>query len=910
MSRQVGATQSLPRVTLLTPYAAVLVLLLAAFVLRVWNLSGPSFWWDEAFTWQTTSHGWQNLWQMLLTGDRNPPLYFLSVALWGSAAGWSEFSLRFVSVLWSLVGLAFLFNLAKQLYDAAAGWWALALAVVSPMSVVYAQEARMYSPLFASTTATLYFGVRILHTGRDDLAFKGGSRKLILAFLLSEAGLLLTHYFALPVIGALNLFALLMLWRCHAKFTGYARWIGGQVLAALPLAVWLALVVSTPGSMIQAAETAPGVFEWLRQVITLWLTGIRDLRGDWLWLLPLAAILLLIVLGSAARVNLRSTLLTSLFALASLVAAYFATTALTSFHPRYALSGSIPFFVLSGGALSALSLDRRLLAADHRSNLINRTMSGLTLIVAGLLIVFGWHATTSPVYAKDDARGVADYLKLHAEPADVILIEANDYTLNYYDHGPAQAKMIRAATEADALSQLRDAIGDAQRVWLVHWMVSTQDPRDYWPFLLEQSGSLQDWTSYHGYELYRYEMRSAVHEPLLVERAGADQSPVKQVAIDSDGAALAVAVEWQLPVKYVAPARVSLRLIDSRGERLATADMPVLNERGQTTDHWTVLQPTINYYVLPVPPGTPPGTYTVVAQLYSARAVLAEETLGTVQLPRRLDASDPYRALAGYQWEMVAQPEITPGLELEAFALSTHSPWQPMPIDVTLRWRKTGEAGNAVPRLRLAQADQVWSETPSNLLGRDYPIGQWVIGETVIDRLVIAYPPMRGPIDLQIGQGDRWITLTTMHLDESHLLFNPPMLQHVQAAQFGNFAQLLGYDLKSDVLTSDRPLPLTLYWRATNTGPITTPYTVFAQILAPDGHLVAQHDAPPNPPTTQWVPGQIVKDEHSIQIVDPSYHGAATLIVGWYNSTSVQRVPVSGGGEYTTLQTPISVADQ
>ncbi|HSD85283.1 MAG TPA: glycosyltransferase family 39 protein, partial [Anaerolineae bacterium] len=111
-------------------HGLILILLLLGFGLRVWNLAGQSFWWDEAFTWQTTSHGPANLWQMLLTGDRNPPLYFVSVAAWGSVAGWSEFSLRFVSVFWMMIGLAFLFNLAKRLYNTSAGWWTLALAAV------------------------------------------------------------------------------------------------------------------------------------------------------------------------------------------------------------------------------------------------------------------------------------------------------------------------------------------------------------------------------------------------------------------------------------------------------------------------------------------------------------------------------------------------------------------------------------------------------------------------------------------------------------------------------------------------------------------------------------------------------------------------------------------------------------
>ena len=124
-------------------------------------------WWDEAFTWQTTSHGLANFWQMLLTGDRNPPLYFVSVALWGSVAGWSEFSLRFVSVAWRMVGLAFLFNLARRLYNTSAGLWTLALAAMAPALFVYAQEARMYAAFFALTAATLYFAWRVFEIGNS-----------------------------------------------------------------------------------------------------------------------------------------------------------------------------------------------------------------------------------------------------------------------------------------------------------------------------------------------------------------------------------------------------------------------------------------------------------------------------------------------------------------------------------------------------------------------------------------------------------------------------------------------------------------------------------------------------------------------------------------------------------------------
>jgi len=885
----------------------ILVLLLVGFGLRVWNLANQSFWWDEAFTWQTTSHGLANLWQMLLTGDRNPPLYFVSVAVWGGLAGWSEFSLRFVSVAWSMVGLAFLFNLAKRLYNTSAGLWTLALAVVAPALVVYAQEARMYAAFFALTAATLYFAWRVFELSDTKSAIS--DQRSVWAFLLCEAGLLLTHYFAIPLIVTLNLFAVIVLLRRRAKSTAYAQWIGGQGLAVLPMAIWTLIVFTTPGSLIKAQEAPPDVFAFVIQVVTLWLSGVRDLQGEWMTLPWLVGLIAPVALIGAWLVNGRSTRWVVAFFGVSLITAFAMTLLLTSFHPRYALPYGLPLFVMLGAALSNLSTQE---PAEGKRKRGARGLVGMaTALLMILAVVAGGAAASAPSSARDDARGVAAYLKQNAAVDDVILIEANDYTLSYYDHGPAPTKMITATTEPEALRQLQDAIGSAQRVWLPHWAISTQDSRNYWPFLLEQSGSLEGRTSFQGYDLSEYIVQLPLRDPEL-KPTTTDGLVTQRSDFGGQGGdgALSFALTWQPPVQFFDSARTSVRLIDARGTTLSARDEMLLDEAGRTTDHWQSLEPVTNYYVIPVPPGTPPGTYTITAQLYNARDVLANEIVDTIDMPRRLDTSDPYHTLAGYTWHVPANTQLAPGLELEAYAVSPQRPWKPMPIDVTLRWRKTSDVASVGPRLRLAQADRVFSEIGKTLLESDYPIGQWVEDETVIDRLKIAYPPVRGPLELQVGQGDQWTTLTTLQLDESRLMFDPPSMQHAQSAQFDDFAELLGYDLKSDSLSSTRPLDLKLHWRALNTEPITTPYTVFTQILAPDGHLVAQHDSPPNPPTTQWVPGQIVTDNHMIKVVDPAYRGPATLIVGWYNSASVERVPVNSGGGFVTLSVPVRVEEK
>ncbi len=626
--------------------------------------------------------------------------------------------------------------------------WTLLIGAVAPALVVYSQEARMYALFFALTAAMLCFGFSALGIGARDTEPGIKNQRSFRLFLLIETLLLLTHYFALPIVIAFNILALVVWLRRRAKPRQVVQWFGGQLLAALPLLIWTLSIFATPGSLINAQESPPDVVSFLRQVGLLWLSGVRDLRGeDWLVLIG-ALLLVLLALIGAGRKNCAAARWLGMFGVFSLALAYALTSALTSFHPRYLLPYIIPWYVLAGGAVSGLSVDLQRLKTNRRL----AALAGLTLGSATAILVIGtlgagWQIALQPVYAKDDARGVAAYLKANATSGDVILVEANDYTLAYYDHGPAQTKMITATTDSEAFMQMSQAIGQAQRVWLPHWKVSTQDPRGYWPFLLEQSGSLKDWTSYQGYELYRYEMQSALREP-VADAVVSDSGSLKWSGVDGPGAdeALTFAVEWQPPVKLYDAAGVSIRLLDARGGTISSVDHPLLDEQGRTTNRWLTNKAVVNYYVLPIPPGTPPLTYTLAAQLYTGRDVLINQELAAFQLSRRLDTSDSYRTLAGYEWWTPADAAVLPGLVLDAASQSATRAGVPAlgTVEVVLRWRKTGDAENVAPGLRLIQDGQVWVNVESALFEHDYPFDQWATGEVVIDRLRLTYPPVRG----------------------------------------------------------------------------------------------------------------------------------------------------------------------
>ncbi len=108
----------------------ILPILLAAFALRVWNLSTQSLWWDEAFTWQTTGHGLVNFWlsrtvRRRLGGD--------------AAAATSLAALGFLAKLaiWAVVLLVALDNMGVSITTLVAGLGITGIAVALGVQSVF-----------------------------------------------------------------------------------------------------------------------------------------------------------------------------------------------------------------------------------------------------------------------------------------------------------------------------------------------------------------------------------------------------------------------------------------------------------------------------------------------------------------------------------------------------------------------------------------------------------------------------------------------------------------------------------------------------------------------------------------------------------------------------------------------------
>ena len=310
----------------------------------------------------------------LTARDTHPPLYYLGLASWRGVFGDTVWDLRAYSVLWSLIGVGALVLLLR---DLAGGKGALlvviALAVVHPLDVYFAQTARMYSQLAALSTLAAWLLWRWMISVVDEDRISSWS-KWAVAYSATAVFLLYTHYLGVVMLVVQGIFAL--------GYFGYTRrWscLGGYLVCASVSAAafvpWLIRVLRFRDELysqrhlvwIPSAGINDGVGILFREL--MW--GRVPLRAPWTSLTLMAAFF--IVVGAAfllVRLIVRPAIQTNsgtcldrlrlgyaLWLLVGPVAIAIAVSGLYHpiyYPPRFALLVLTPFLILLGRAFEQL----------------------------------------------------------------------------------------------------------------------------------------------------------------------------------------------------------------------------------------------------------------------------------------------------------------------------------------------------------------------------------------------------------------------------------------------------------------------------------------------------------------------------------------------------------------------------
>jgi hypothetical protein len=116
----------------------------------------------------------------------------------------------------------------------------------------------------------------------------------------------------------------------------------------------------------------------------------------------------------------------------------------------------------------------------------------------------------------------------------------------------------------------------------------------------------------------------------------------------------------------------------------------------------------------------------------------------------------------------------------------------------------------------------------------------------------------------------------------------------IPLATFSDTVDLLDSSISHDAeLKPGDWLRFTLTWCAR--GPVERDLTVFTQLIGPDGQVWGQQDNPPLGgwyPTPLWQPGEVVQDDFAFAIDSLAPAGNYQLIVGLYDSQTIERLPI------------------
>lgn len=311
--------------------------------------------------------------------------------------------------------------------------------------------------------------------------------------------------------------------------------------------------------------------------------------------------------------------------------------------------------------------------------------------------------------------------------------------------------------------------------------------------------------------------------------------------------------------------------------------------------------------VLAIPADTPPGDYSLQIGFYTQAVPQGELTFPTPNMP--LDA--PLQTITVQRGETSA---VEAGLSLGELQLLTATPNFSIRADALhfdLRWiapQLTAHRYRAAFALLDGDGKSRWTWAARPLIPF-LPTDHWPASRPLRSRWHLPLADPRTPggtfrLQLQLLDESGTVagtqTLGTVTLPGRARNFAAPKPAIALNASLGNAIRLVGADGVSAELSPAADLTVTLYWQAV--APVAEDYTVFVQLLAPDGTVIAQQDAPPvagDAPTGTWTPGEIIADAHSLHLPETLSAGEYRLITGMYLFQTGERLAVEQDGTTT-----------
>ncbi|MBN1995434.1 MAG: hypothetical protein JW953_22285 [Anaerolineae bacterium] len=536
---------------------------------------------------------------------------------------------------------------------------------------------------------------------------------------------------------------------------------------------------------------------------------------------------------------------------------------------------------------------------------------------------------------REERAGVAFILPRNTAAGDVFRNYTTDF-LTALAQPPAAHYWV-VDNEKTLANDLATAAVGHNIIRVVKWKTSKHtgaDPKNVIPYYLEKYGHYRQTDSFEYFDIDTYLLDSPAPDfhsaeklqTIAVDFGGqlqltgyalGDAGDVQHLA-DPQAASnnlLWLRLAWQKTAEHAENLKVSAQVYAANGQLISQIDKLLQNNILQVgSQAWEVGAEAETYFLISIPPATPPGDYTLKLAVYGADSLS--------RLPISTQEGDGLLTLANFTVQPARQPltpddltlalptmhKLLPGLTLVGFEtlpgesvrsgskVGASLIWQagdtPLPGDLAMSFIVKPESG-----------DDEWPISEPVGLAGDYPTSRWQPGEVLRGWLAARIPPAWEPgtykLRLRLSPLDQpdeeviTLPIGDFEIEGWPRNFETPQPQVEIGADFNGQVTLAGLDATATQVSPGDTLGVRLYWHVN--ADFDQDHTAFIHLIGPDGLLHGQVDQTPGAgayPTTGWLPDEFITDEYAIPIPPESPAGDYQIEIGLYNPNTGRRLPV------------------
>ncbi len=600
----------------------LLAILLVAAVLRFHRLGEQSLWYDEGVAY---AHSLRSLPELIPLLQRNVhlPAYFALLGWWQDLTGSSEFALRSLSTLFSIVSVAWAYALGQRLFHPIAGVTAAALVALNSFSIYYAQEARMYAMLTAIAGASMWLFIGLLRRlpppqNRWQAVFALG--------FINTLGIYTHIAYALVIVTQA---CLALAWLLFAD--GNRRRAAGEgmrVLLQFCLANLVTLLLFAPWLPVSMRQifSQPNLSQpiaadqLLRLLQGTFAFGItfEQFAGN----LDFVIVFLLLfgLLPAGGRRSAWNLLLPVAWVLIS--AGIYLYLGLTTRYLRFLLPAQLAFALWLGRGVWLLWSRQ----VRHRHIALRKIPKLAAAVALGALLLALFNGLDAlyrgSEFQRDDIRDLVAQIEDDLGANNALLVSAAGLqeVLSYYYSSAAPVYALPTSADKERTrSQVREIIAAHQRLHVIFYGAAEQDPnRIVETTLNTEAFEISDaWVDDLRYVQYHSPL--PLRKPRQTDLSFGTEITLKSYAPSSEtlaaGDALQVQLIWTANTTPNQRYKVFLQLLNADGALVAQRDSEPSAGTNPTTV-WPSGAKIVDNHALLIPSDLPAGVYTLIAGLY------------------------------------------------------------------------------------------------------------------------------------------------------------------------------------------------------------------------------------------------------------------------------------------------------